>query len=277
MLLAGLLAAAPSATGVLFDLPEVIDGAREALAASGQADRLSSSAGLLRAGARRRDLCLLKSSFTTGTTNGRWRSCATSTARQARARPAVAVIEGLLPSQPAPSQVHLANLMMLVAHGGRERTLRTTQTCSSRRVSRSNARSRTLPAVSVDRARSNTTGERPAHPRQSSALGASVGTYVSRTVVFPTPPGVHRGPQRSRVVESGEDGRRSESRAPQLSFRNWAHNCPLVGLRQSHRVDERDGPAATPPKHYLIAVGAVADVRFKAPDPAGHARNNISS
>ena len=40
VLLAGLLAAAPSATGVLFDLPEVIDGAREALAASGQADRV---------------------------------------------------------------------------------------------------------------------------------------------------------------------------------------------------------------------------------------------
>ena len=40
MLLAGLLPAAPSATGALFDLTEVVDGAREVLAASGQPDRV---------------------------------------------------------------------------------------------------------------------------------------------------------------------------------------------------------------------------------------------
>ena len=40
MLLAGFLPPAPSATGVLFDLPKVVNGAREVLAASGQADRV---------------------------------------------------------------------------------------------------------------------------------------------------------------------------------------------------------------------------------------------
>ena len=45
VLLAGLLPAAPSATGVLFDLPKVVDGPREVLAASGQADRVELVAG----------------------------------------------------------------------------------------------------------------------------------------------------------------------------------------------------------------------------------------
>ena len=40
VLLAGLLPAAPSATAVRFDLPKVVNGAREVLAASGPADRV---------------------------------------------------------------------------------------------------------------------------------------------------------------------------------------------------------------------------------------------
>ena len=35
----------------------------------------------------------------------------------------LAVIEVPLPSQPAPSPAHLTNLLMLLVHGGRERTL----------------------------------------------------------------------------------------------------------------------------------------------------------
>lgn len=45
VLLAGLLPAAPSATGVRFDLPKVVNGAREVLAASGQANRVELAGG----------------------------------------------------------------------------------------------------------------------------------------------------------------------------------------------------------------------------------------
>jgi len=123
MLLAGLLATAPSATGVLFDLPEVVDGARDALLASGQADRVELVGGdffeRVPAGG---DLYLLKSVLHDWDDERALqilRNVHRATARGAR----VAVIEGLLPSHPAPSYVHLGNLLMLVQLGGRERTL----------------------------------------------------------------------------------------------------------------------------------------------------------
>ena len=123
VLLAGLLAAAPSATGVLFDLPDVVDGAREALAASGQADRVELVGGdffdEVPAGG---DLYVLKS-ILHDWDDERVLEILRNVHRASAPGATLAVIEGVLPSQPAPSHVHLANLMMLVAHGGRERTL----------------------------------------------------------------------------------------------------------------------------------------------------------
>jgi hypothetical protein len=123
VLLARLLAAAPSAAGVLFDLPEVLDGAHEALVAIGQADRVELVAGnffeQVPAGG---DLYLLKS-ILHDWDDDRALQILSNIHRACAPGATVAVIEGLLPSHPAPSQVHLANLMMLVAHGGRERTL----------------------------------------------------------------------------------------------------------------------------------------------------------
>jgi hypothetical protein len=122
-LLAGLLATAPSATGVLFDRPEVIDGARDALLASGQADRIDLVGGdffnRVPAGG---DLYLLKSILHDWDDQRALqilRNVHRASARGAR----LAVIEALLPSQPAASYVHLGNLLMLVQLGGRERTL----------------------------------------------------------------------------------------------------------------------------------------------------------
>jgi hypothetical protein len=122
-LLAGLLAAAPAATGVLFDLPEVVDGARAALATSGQADRVELVGGDFFAQVPSGgDLYLLKSIMHDWDDD---RALQILSNIQSASAPGarVAVIEGLRPTQPAPSPVHLANLMMLVAHGGRERTL----------------------------------------------------------------------------------------------------------------------------------------------------------
>ena len=122
-LLAGLLAVAPAATGVLFDLPEVIDGAREALSESGQADRVELVGGdFLKQVPAGGDLYLLKS-ILHDWDDERALQILHAIRRASAPGATVAVIEGLLPSQPARSPVHLANLMMLVAHGGCERTL----------------------------------------------------------------------------------------------------------------------------------------------------------
>lgn len=122
-LLAGLLAAEPAATGVLFDLPEVVDGARDALAASGQGDRVELVGGdffsQVPSGG---DLYLLKS-ILHDWDDDRALQILRKIRRASAPGATLAVIEGLRPTHPGPSPVHLANLMMLVAHGGRERTL----------------------------------------------------------------------------------------------------------------------------------------------------------
>lgn len=122
-LLTGLLAAAPAATGVLFDLPEVVEGARDALSARGHADRVEVIGGdFFEEVPRGGDLYLLKS-ILHDWDDQRALRILRNIHRASAPGATVAVIEGLLPSRPAPSPVHLANLMMLVAHGGRERTL----------------------------------------------------------------------------------------------------------------------------------------------------------
>lgn len=122
-LLAGLLAAEPAATGVLFDLPEVVGGARDALAASGQADRVELVGGdFFKQVPSGGDLYLLKS-ILHDWDDDRALQILRNIRRAMVPGATLAVIEGLRPAQPGPSPVHLANLMMLVAHGGRERTL----------------------------------------------------------------------------------------------------------------------------------------------------------
>ena len=122
-LLAGLLAAAPAASGVLFYLPEVVDGARDALSASSQADRVEFVGGDFFAQVPSGgDLYLLKSVLHDWDDKSALQILR-NIRRASVPGVTLAVIEGLLPSRPAPSPVHMANLMMLVAHGGRERTL----------------------------------------------------------------------------------------------------------------------------------------------------------
>jgi len=122
-LLTGLLAAAPSARGVLFDLPEVVEGAREALADRGQADRVELVGGdffhEVPAGG---DLYVLKS-ILHDWDDERASQILRNVHRASDPGTRLAVIELLLPSEPAPSFVHLANLLMLVELGGRERSL----------------------------------------------------------------------------------------------------------------------------------------------------------
>jgi O-methyltransferase domain len=120
-LLAALLARAPSATGVLFDLPGVVDGARAALAHGDLADRIEIVGGdFFDAVPSGGDLYLLKSVLHDWDDEHALRILR-SVHRASQPGARVAVIEYLLPAEPGPSYVHLMNLLMLVALGGRER------------------------------------------------------------------------------------------------------------------------------------------------------------
>jgi len=121
-LLAGLLEAAPRATGVLFDVPEVIAGAGAAIAARGLADRVKLVGGdFFEATPPGGDLYLLKSILHDWPDEDAARILE-SCYRAARPGSTLLVVEGLLPSGPAPSSIHLMDLAMLVAVDGRERT-----------------------------------------------------------------------------------------------------------------------------------------------------------
>ena len=122
ILLAGLLDAAPSATGVLFDRPEVADGARATLAARGLADRVDVICGdFLEDVPPGGDLYLLKSVLHDWDDQQALRILR-NVHQVAQPGTTLAIIEGTLPSQPAPSYMHLMNLLMLVELNGRERT-----------------------------------------------------------------------------------------------------------------------------------------------------------
>lgn len=122
VLLAALLTAAPSATGVLFDLPEVIAGARQSLAGD-RAQRIELIGGdffeEVPAGG---DLYILKQVLHDWDDDRALRILR-NIHRASAPGATLAVIEQLLPSEPAPSYTHLLNLLMLVVAGGRERTL----------------------------------------------------------------------------------------------------------------------------------------------------------
>lgn len=123
VLLTGLLDAEPQATGVLFDRPEVVEGARTSLAASGHADRVDMVGGdffdQVPPGG---DLYVLKSVLHDWD-DERALQILGNIHRAAQPGSTVAVIESLLPSRPGPSNMHLQNLLMLVELKGRERTI----------------------------------------------------------------------------------------------------------------------------------------------------------
>ena len=123
MLLAGLLDAAPSATGVLFDRPEVVQGARAWLAARGLAGRVDIVAGdFFEEVPPGGDLYVLKSVLHDWDDQQ-----AVQILRRihqaAQPGATLAIIEGLLPSQPSPSYLHLLNLFMFLELNGRERAI----------------------------------------------------------------------------------------------------------------------------------------------------------
>ncbi len=122
-LLAGLLAGAPNATGVLLEVAEVVAGARDAFDGRGLASRVEVVAGdFLNAVPTGADLYVLKSIL-----HGRSDEQALQILRNCHEASSfggtLLIIEGLLPTDGRPSQIHLMDMAMLLALGGRERTL----------------------------------------------------------------------------------------------------------------------------------------------------------
>lgn len=121
-LLAGLLETAPQATGVLFDRPEVIDEARLMITTRGLATRVELIGGdfftEIPAGG---DLYVLKSVLHDWD-DAHCLRILTNCHRAARPGSTLLVVEGLVPTEPQPSPLHLVNLLMLIQLGGRERT-----------------------------------------------------------------------------------------------------------------------------------------------------------
>jgi hypothetical protein len=122
VLLTGLLERNPTARGVLFDRPDVLDAARRKLGRSSLAERIDLVAGDFLEEVPEGDLYLLKQILhdwddddaTTILGNCR---------RAAREGSSLLVVEMIVPEPWAPSPVHLLDLTMLVMLGGRERTL----------------------------------------------------------------------------------------------------------------------------------------------------------
>jgi SAM-dependent methyltransferase len=121
-LLATLLEAAPQATGVLFDRPEVIAKARPVISARGLAERVELVGGdFFTEVPPGGDLYVLKSVLHDWDDAHALRILA-NCHRAARPGSTLLLVEGIVPTEPGPSPLHLRNLLMLVQLGGRERT-----------------------------------------------------------------------------------------------------------------------------------------------------------
>jgi SAM-dependent methyltransferase len=122
VLLAGLLAAAPQATGVLFDRPEVIDKARPVITARGLAGRMELVGGdFFTEVPSGGDLYVLKSVLHDWDDDHALRILA-NCHRAAQPGSTLLLVEGVLPTEPQPSPIHLINLYMFLQVDGRERT-----------------------------------------------------------------------------------------------------------------------------------------------------------
>lgn len=127
-LLVDLLKAAPQATGVLFDRPEVIAEARPVITACGLAERVELVGGdFLTKVTPGGDLYVLKSVLHNWDDAHALRILA-NCQRAARPGSTLLVVESVVPTEPEPSPLHLFNLLMLVQVGGRERTREQHQT-----------------------------------------------------------------------------------------------------------------------------------------------------
>ena len=121
-LLAGLLEAAQQATGVLFDRPEVIAEARPVIAARGLAERVELVGGdFFTEVPLGGDLYVLKSVLHDWNDTDAVRILA-NCHRAAQPGSMLLLVEGVKPTEPGPSPVHLINLLMLIQVEGRERT-----------------------------------------------------------------------------------------------------------------------------------------------------------
>jgi O-methyltransferase domain/Dimerisation domain len=123
VLLADLLAAAPQATGVLFDRPEVIATVGPAITARGLAERVELVGGdFFSEVPPDGDLYVLKSVLHNWDDATALR-IVTNCYRAARPGSTLLVIEGVMPIDPEPSPLHLINLIALLKMGGgHERT-----------------------------------------------------------------------------------------------------------------------------------------------------------
>jgi hypothetical protein len=122
VLLAALLQAAPTAHGVLFDLPHVLPEAREVVKRLGLQDRIELVGGdCFQEVPPGGDLYLLKQMLECWE-DARCTRLLENITRVAKPHGTLLVIERLLPDTPAPSPVFLADLTMLVLAGGRERS-----------------------------------------------------------------------------------------------------------------------------------------------------------
>jgi hypothetical protein len=122
LLLAALLRAAPTAHGILFDLPHELPAARELVRRVGLQDRVELVGGdCFEAVPRAGDLYLLKQILECWD-NARCARLLANIARAAMPHGKLLVIERLLPETPGPSPLFLTDLTMLALSGGRERS-----------------------------------------------------------------------------------------------------------------------------------------------------------
>lgn len=122
VLLAKLLEAAPQATGVLFDRPELIARARPVITAHGLAERVELLGGDLHSEVPPGgDLYVLKSILHNWDDAHAARILA-NCHRAARPGSTLLLVETVLPTESEPSPVYLRDLLMLIQTGGRERT-----------------------------------------------------------------------------------------------------------------------------------------------------------
>lgn len=122
MLLSELLKAVPTAMGVLFDLPNVIDQARQAVESLGLKDRVSLVSGdFFQAVPSGGDLYLLKQ-ILHDWDDANCLKLLKNIHQAAEPESKLLVVEMLVPDKPEPSLVPLTDLAMLVLLGGRERS-----------------------------------------------------------------------------------------------------------------------------------------------------------
>lgn len=121
--LSALLDAAPKATGILFDRPEVMDDARETISARGLADRVELVGGdFLETVPEGGDLYLIKGVLHDWDDEGAARILS-NCHQGAGPGSTLLSLEGIVRSEPPLDQiVHLIDLSMLLLVGGRERT-----------------------------------------------------------------------------------------------------------------------------------------------------------